>query len=362
MGSPITVVLVDDSALMRKKIKEMLERDPAIQVVAAARNGQEAVDLVRQHSPSVVTMDINMPVMDGITALLVIMMESPRPVIMLSSLTQDGALTTFECLELGAVDFIGKPSGTISLDIEMQADEIVAKVRAAARSKPGTRLRRKPAKQKRQVAASSRQAPSADGTATQVVAIGVSTGGPKTLLDLLPYLPKDLDAAVLIVQHMPAAFTKPFAQRLNDNSPIPIKESEPGDVLMAGRGYLARGGTHMTLAKRGLGSGAIVRHTTFPNNKPHMPSVDVMMDSAVEAFGGNIVGVLLTGMGDDGADAMVHIRRAGGRTIAEDESTCVVFGMPAQAIARGGAEFVLPVFDIPQKIVELTGALAPVRS
>jgi two-component system chemotaxis response regulator CheB len=362
MGSPITVVLADDSALMRKKIKEMLERDPHISVVGAARNGQEAVDLVKQHEPSVVTMDINMPVMDGITALQVIMMESPRPVIMLSSLTQEGALTTFECLELGAVDFIGKPSGTISLDIEMQADEILAKVRTAARSKPGTRLRRKPARDKRPNTSSGRPTPASDGAATQVVAIGVSTGGPKTLLDVLPYLPADLDAAVLIVQHMPAAFTKPFAQRLNDNSTVPIKESEPGDILMTGKGYLARGGTHMTFAKRGLGCGAIIRHTIFPNNKPHIPSVDVMMDSAAEMFGRNVVGVLLTGMGDDGADAMVHIRRAGGRTIAEDESTCVVFGMPAQAIARGGAEFVLPVYDIAQKIVELVGAGALARS
>lgn len=361
MGNPITVVLADDSALMRKKVKEMLERDPDIRVVGAARNGQEAVDLVRQHEPCVVTMDINMPVMDGITALQIIMMESPRPVIMLSSLTQEGALTTFECLELGAVDFIGKPSGTISLDIEMQADDIVSKVRAAARSRPGSRLRRKPVRDKRQSAPPGRPAPSGDGAATQVLAIGVSTGGPKTLLDVLPYLPRDLDAAVLIVQHMPAAFTKPFAQRLNDNSQIPIKESEPGDILMSGKGYLARGGTHMTFAKRGLGCGGIIRHTSFPS-KPHIPSVDVMMDSAVEIFGRHIVGVLLTGMGDDGADAMVNIRRAGGRTIAEDESTCVVFGMPAQAIARGGAEFVLPVYDIPQKIVELVGACVPVRS
>lgn len=362
MGKSITVVLADDSALMRKKIREMLERDPDIVVVGAARNGQEAVELVKQHEPSVVTMDINMPVMDGVTALQMIMMESPRPVVMLSSLTQEGALTTFECLELGAVDFVGKPSGTISLDLEMQADEIIAKVRAAARSRPGTRLRRKPPREKRAAPAGAARGPCADGAATQVVAIGVSTGGPKTLLDLLPYLPKDLAAAVLIVQHMPAAFTKPFAQRLNDHCPLPIKETEAGDVLMAGHGYLARGGTHTTCARRGLGRGALVRHSGFPNDKPHMPSVDVMMDSTVETFGANVVGVLLTGMGDDGADAMVHIRRAGGRTIAEDESTCVVFGMPAQAIARGGAEFVLPVYDIPEKIVELVGAPAMVGS
>jgi two-component system chemotaxis response regulator CheB len=352
MGKPITVVLADDSALMRKKIREILERDSGIQVVGSARNGQEAVDLVKQHEPSVVTMDINMPVMDGITALQVIMMESPRAVIMLSSLTQEGALTTFECIELGAIDFVAKPSGTISLDIELQAQEIITKVRTAARSRPGTPPRRRPVRERPAERSATCQVRS-DGLATQVVVIGVSTGGPKTLLDVLPFLPVDLRAAVLIVQHMPAAFTKPFAQRLNDSSLIDIKESEPGDILMNGKGYLARGGTHMTLAKRGHGGGALIRHTTFPADKPHIPSVDVMMNSALEVFGKNIVGVLLTGMGDDGADAMASIRRAGGRTIAEDESTCVVFGMPAQAIARGGAEFVLPVFDIPKKIVEL---------
>lgn len=238
----------------------------------------------------------------------------------------------------------------------------MVKVRTAARSKPGTRFRRRPIRDKRPTAPGPRHSPAPDGAATQVVAIGVSTGGPKTLLDVLPYLPKELNAAVLIVQHMPAAFTKPFAQRLNDSSQLPIKESEPGDIIMSGQGYLARGGTHMTFAKRGLGSGAVVRHTNYPSDKPHIPSVDVMMDSAVEVFGNGVIGVLLTGMGDDGADAMVHIRRAGGRTIAEDESTCVVFGMPAQAIARGGAEFILPVYDIPQKIVELLGAGVPVRS
>lgn len=353
MNRPIRVVIADDSAFMRKKIKEILEHDPDIRVVVAARDGQEAVAYVKEHEPDVVTMDINMPTMDGITALQIIMAESPRPVLMLSSLTQQGALTTFECMELGAFDYVGKPSGTISTDIDRQAVEIIAKVKQAARSRPriltGRRaipLTAKPAP------AVPRLNPGKDGLARRVIAIGVSTGGPKTLLDIVPYLPTDLDAAVVIVQHMPESFTGQFAKRLNDSCRIPFKEAEAGDILQAGHGYLARGGKHLVFSKRVTG-GVMARYSAHPTDALHIPSVDVMMDSVIEAFGSQVVGVLLTGMGDDGADAMVHIRRAGGKTIAEAESTCIVFGMPAQAIERGGADFVLPCHEIADKIVAL---------
>jgi two-component system chemotaxis response regulator CheB len=194
-----------------------------------------------------------------------------------------------------------------------------------------------------------------DGAARRVVAIGVSTGGPRTLLDVVPYLPVDLDAAVVVVQHMPESFTGQFAQRLNDACAIPFKEAEAGDLLLSGHGYLARGGKHMVFAKRVLNGGAIVRYTTQPEDALHIPSVNVMMDSAVHVFGSEVIGVLLTGMGDDGADGMVRIRQAGGRTIAEDESTCIVFGMPAQAIERGGAECVLPCHEIAERIVSWVG-------
>jgi len=341
VANEITVIVADDSALMRREIKRIIESDPRLRVVACARNGQDAVDLVREHEPDVVTMDINMPVMDGVTALQMIMMESPRPVVMLSSLTQS--------MELGAVDFIAKPSGTISKDIGRQAAEIVAKVKAAARSRPGQRLRkRKPVVTRRSTAAAV-----GHGGAKRVVAIGVSTGGPKTLMEVVPYLPGDLDAAVLIVQHMPEAFTGPFANRLHSASEISVKEAKPGDILMPGCGYLARGGKHMVFAKPARGRGAMVRYVTHPSDVPHIPSVDVMMNSAVDVFGASVIGVLMTGMGADGADGMVRIRQMGGQTIAEDESTCVVYGMPAQAVARGGVDHLLPCYDIAQKIMEL---------
>ena len=350
-GNPLTVLIADDSALMRKKIREILESDPGIRVVACARDGQDAVNLVKQHQPDVVTMDINMPVMDGVTALQIIMMESPRPVVMLSSLTQEGALSTFECLEFGAVDFVGKMSGTISVDIDKQAREIIAKVKGAGRARPSRRLHQcastPPAQRPRRAGPSTSNSKSA----RRLVAMGVSTGGPKTLLDVLPLLPADLEAAVAIVQHMPESFTGSFARSLNDRCALPVKEAEAGDVLLPGHAYLARGGKHMVFVRRP--EGVLVRYQSYPTDVLHIPSVDVMMESAVEMFGRELIGVLMTGMGCDGADAMVKVRQAGGRTIAEDESTCIVFGMPAEAIRRGGAEFVLPSNRIADKIVSL---------
>ncbi|MEI8371704.1 MAG: chemotaxis response regulator protein-glutamate methylesterase [Planctomycetota bacterium] len=357
MTRPINVVIADDSAFMRKKIREILSVDPDIRVVAAARDGQEAVALVKEHEPDVVTMDINMPVMDGITALQIIMAESPRPVLMLSSLTQEGALATLECLELGAWDYIGKPSGTISIDLDRQAAEIIAMVKAASRCRVKRELKRKAVSAPvKRFSAAPRTTAAWDRTARRVVAIGVSTGGPKTLLEILPYLPADLDAAVVVVQHMPETFTGQFATRLNGACRIPFKEAEAGDNLESGHGYLARGGKHLTFGKRVAG-GATARYSTHPSDSLHIPSVDVMMDSAIQAFGPDVIGVLLTGMGDDGADAMVHVRRAGGQTIAEAESTSIVFGMPAQAIQRGGADFVLPCHEIADKIVSLVACL-----
>jgi two-component system chemotaxis response regulator CheB len=357
MSRPISVVIADDSAFMRKKIKALLESDPSIKVIAAARDGQEAVDHVKKHQPDVVTLDINMPIMDGITALQIIMAESPRPVLMLSSLTQEGAITTFECLELGAFDYVGKPSGTISHDIDRQTAEIIAKVKQAASSRS-----RRPSARKAlpSTPKAGRDVPpigaSTNSFAQQVVVIGVSTGGPKTLFDIVPLLPQDLDAAVVIVQHMPESFTGQFAKRLNDACRIPFKEAEAGDILKPGHGYLARGGKHLVFSKRVTG-GVMARYSALPADSLHTPSVDVMMDSSLQAFGNRVIGVLLTGMGDDGADAMVHIRSAGGTTIAEAESTCIVFGMPAQAIARGGADYVLPSHDIADKIVSLLACM-----
>ena len=353
--SKIRVLIADDSALMRREIRRILESDVEIEVIAAARDGKDAVEKTRELDPDVVALDINMPVMDGLTALQHIMMESPRPVVMVSSLTQEGALTTYEALELGAVDFVGKPGGTISRDIGKVAKEIIYKVKAAAganRKKLGlakVKRRRSQATRRR------KRLPRSGSASGKIVVIGQSTGGPNTIMDILPFLPEDLGAPVIIIQHMPASFTPSFAQRLDSNCALPFKEAERGDIIEPNHGYLAPGDYHMLLTPRGRGrAGALVRLSTEPSDTLHRPSVDVTMMSVLDLYGGdNIVAVLLTGMGADGAEAMAAIRRAGGRTIAESEETCVVFGMPREAIARGGAEFVLPSYMIGEKIVEL---------
>ncbi|RLB88917.1 MAG: chemotaxis response regulator protein-glutamate methylesterase [Deltaproteobacteria bacterium] len=353
--SKISVLIADDSALMRREIKKILETDPQIEVVAVARDGQDAVEKTREFDPDVVALDINMPVMDGLTALQYIMMENPRPVVMVSSLTQEGALTSYEALELGAVDFVGKPGGTISRDIGKVGEDIIYKIKAAARANR-KRLGRVRVKHNRAEPAKRIKQMTRPGKSNgKIVVIGQSTGGPNTILEILPFLPEDLGAPVIVIQHMPGSFTPSFAQRLNNNCALPFKEAERGDIIEPGHGYLAPGDTHLLLAPRGTNKpGALIRLSPKPEDTLHKPSVDVTMMSVLDLFGGpNIVAVLLTGMGADGADAMAAIRQSGGHTIAESEETCVVFGMPKEAIARGGAEFVLPSYQIGEKIIEL---------
>ena len=358
----ITVLIADDSALMRREIKKILESAGDIEVVAAARDGREAVDKTKETDPDVVALDINMPVMDGLTALQYIMMESPRPVVMVSSLTQEGALTTYEALELGAVDFVAKPGGTISRNISQVGDDLIATIRAAAkanRSRLGLDRRRKKAAQtptqRTATTVGRKSGPTGSRPGEKIVVIGLSTGGPKTIMDILPYLPEDLGVPVVIIQHMPGHFTPSFAQRLNDNCLLSIKEADHADVIESGRGYLAPGDKHMTLAPRGAGKpGYLIRLSDYPMDTLHKPSVDVTMFSILECYGGpNVIGVLMTGMGADGAKAMAAIRQAGGRTIAESEETAVVYGMPAEAARLGGAEFILPSYSVAEIIVKL---------
>ena len=352
----ITVLVVDDSALMRREIRRILESDPDIKVVAASRSGEEALLHIDQFDPDVVTLDINMAEMDGLTALQHIMMQSPRPVVMLSSLTQEGAITTYEAMELGAVDFVGKPGGTISKNMSEVSADLLFKVKAAAsanlKSLGASRKRRRAQRQQLKVSPKPGGLHASDFLGKAVV-IGQSTGGPNTIFEILPHLPGDLGVPVFIIQHMPKTFTPGFAKRLDDNCALSFKEAAAGDVIEAGCGYLAPGDIHMTLTSRGVGKGCMIRLNKTPIGTLHTPSVDITMDSILEFYGANTIGVLLTGMGSDGADAMVNIRRSGGRTIAESEETCVVFGMPKEAIARGGAEFVLPAYEIAKKIVEL---------
>jgi len=354
MTDKIRVLIVDDSALMRKALKEIIMTDSKLDVVGTARDGQDAIEKAHDLKPDVVTMDINMPVMDGLTSMQHILSEFPEmPVLMVSSLTAEGALATFEALELGAFDFVTKPSGTVSSNLYIVGKEIIEKVKLAYKNmnKKSIRdrmVRRTNTVNREKVIPSKKIDIGMSKELSKVVVIGISTGGPGTLMEVLPMLPQDLKAAVIIIQHMPPSFTGSFAKRLNDACRISIKEAAAGDVLQNGRGYLAAGGYQLVVR----GEGGLLRLPSNPKTI-FMPSVNVTMDSVLEAYGGkNVIGVLMTGMGDDGADAMVKIRKAGGVTIAEDESTAVVFGMPREAIERGGAEIVLPSYKVADAIIK----------
>lgn len=353
MPKKIKVLIVDDSALMRKVLKEILNTDNEIVVVGTARDGEDAIEKVKYLEPDVVTMDINMPVMDGLTSMQYILNIYPNiQVIMISSLTADGALTTFEALELGAFDYVTKPSGTVSANLHIVGREITQKIKLAYKSGSKKnikdRIARSNQKGLKKLSEQSRKIETLNNDLSKVVVIGVSTGGPSTLMEVLPMLPPDLEAAVIIVQHMPPAFTNSFAQRLNKACQIPISEARAGDVLQNGRGFLGAGGYHLVVR----GENGVLRLPSSPVTV-YMPSVNITMESILNTYGGKrVIGVLMTGMGDDGADAMVKIRKAGGITIAEDESTAVVFGMPREAIERGGAEIVLPSYEIADAIIK----------
>lgn len=357
MPKKIRVLIVDDSALMRKALREMLSSDPEIEVVGTARDGEDGVAKAIELEPDVITMDINMPGMDGLTALQYIVDKEICPVIMVSSLTQEGALATFEALELGAFDYVAKPGGTISLNIKKIADELIEKVKIAGRGGVLNKIRkrlRRTAEQKVELV--KKPILAYKGDIKKAVAIGVSTGGPKTLMEIIPELPPDLDAVVFIVQHMPPNFTASFAKRLDQYSQIPIKEAEAGDVVSNNSGYLGKGGYHLLLRRDNVSNDIRIRLSTKPELL-FVPSVNVMMEAVLDVFGKNTVGVLLTGMGDDGADAMVKIRRTGGITIAESEETAIVFGMPKEAIDRGGADIVAPSYRIAEEIIRAVRSL-----
>ena len=344
----IKLLIVDDSALMRRQLTTLFQGESDFQI-RQARNGREAVEENRDFQPDVVTLDINMPEMDGITALSLIMVERPVPVVMVSSLTEKGALATFEALNLGAVDYIAKPGGTISLSIVDIKDELIAKVRAAARarlkSKGATaglalRLRTERQKSAAQTAHATPKLLRRGSPGEGLVVIGVSTGGPRTLEEILPFLHADYPWPVLVAQHMPAAFTKSFAERLDNLCALKVVEVSAPMPIETGYIYIAKGGADMQVVQRS-GKATLIPK---PETKEFLwhPSVELLGRSVLENYDpSRVIGVLLTGMGHDGADAFTDIKKRGGRTIAESEETSVVFGMPSELIDRGGASIVL---------------------
>lgn len=347
------VLVVDDSALMRRLVTGVLQQ--AGFAVATARTGAEGVQQLLEWQPDVVTLDINMPEMDGLTALSLMMQARPTPVVMVSSLTERGAQATFEALALGAVDYIAKPGGTISLSVEDIAAQLVEKVRAASRARvrrgaaspPAARAPSPPVRPARPSAPPSCEL--APGRPEGLVLVGVSTGGPRVLEEILPALPADFPWPVLVAQHMPRNFTETFARRMDALCRLAVRECSGTVPLEPGHVYIAQGGSDMVVAER-LGRLTAQPRPEHPAHAWH-PSVDRLVDSALALMPAQrMVGVLLTGMGNDGAETMARLHQRGGRTIAEAESTAVVFGMPCELIGRRGASLVLPSGDVARQL------------
>lgn len=347
MAKKIDVLVVDDSAYMRKVISNMLQSDEDIFVVDTARDGLDAIEKIKQWKPHVVTLDVEMPKLNGLSALERIMNECPTPVIMLSSLTQEGSETTIKALTIGAVDFLAKPSGTISLDIDKVKDELIAKVKIAAKACIANI--RRPISGIIPKTAITTYGPISTGvTPNKILVVGSSTGGPNALQQVIPRLPGNIPAAVLIVQHMPSGFTASLAARLNEISALEVCEAKDGDVLRTGKAYVAPGGFHMFLRSK-----SILGLNQDPPVHSVRPAVDVTLESVVNHYGSQVVGVILTGMGYDGSRGMAQVKGKGGKTIAQDEATCVVYGMPRVVVEMGKADKVLPIQKIADEVVAM---------
>ena len=351
----IRTLVVDDSALMRRTLRHIVEQDPELELVGMARDGIDGLAKARELRPDVISMDINMPQMDGITSLQYIMAENICPVVMVSSLTQKGAVTTFEALELGAFDYVAKPDGTVSADMSSVARDLVSKLKLAARTGSMKRLAGSTQRRNEKRSAAPAASPLPPRTVSnafgyKAVALGISTGGPSTLMEVLPLLPKELPAAVFLVQHMPASFITSFAGRLQNNCALRVVEAQGGMTVEPGTCYVAQGDRQLILMHK-LSGEVIIRTPSSPQTL-FMPSVGIMMESVLGVYGRHTIGVLMTGIGDDGADAMVKVRTAGGHTIAESEETAVVFGMPREAAERGGACVVSPSYAVAQEIIK----------
>ncbi|WP_100330929.1 protein-glutamate methylesterase/protein-glutamine glutaminase [Bacillus xiapuensis] len=349
------VLVVDDSAFMRKLITDFLSAHPELDVVATARNGKDAIIKVEKYQPDVMTMDVEMPEMDGLDALSHIMKHTPTPVVMLSSLTKEGAETTLMAMERGAVDFIAKPSGTISLDLERIKDELIEKVLAA--SEANIRPIAEPAAPQPSNLVIERENKSLrhppklslknrEGQRDKpLVVIGTSTGGPRALQRVLTKLPADLGAPVLIVQHMPAGFTKSLAQRLDSLSAITVKEAQDGEVIRKNTAYIAPGNYHLKVKK--AGESLAVHLDQSPPVNGHRPSVDALFESVSAVDGFMKIAVIMTGMGADGAEGLMKMKELGKvRAIAESKDSCVVYGMPRAAIATHLVDDVVAVNQI----------------
>lgn len=351
-SEPVRVLLVDDSAFIRRALERILAGVPHVQVVGSATNGREAVEMARTLRPSIVLLDVNMPEMDGLEALRRIMAEVPTPVLLISTLAKPGAEVTLRALELGAVDFIDKGSVGTAMDIYDLAPLLREKVLAVAAADPRTRPAPLEPPSRPPSTSGTSEPPERRPCDYDVVAIGASTGGPRALSEVLPQLPGDLGAGVVVAQHMPAGFTETLAERLNRRCELRVSEACDGDLIEPGRVLIAPGKRQSTVERQG--TSLVMRVSQVSDQVLHQPSADALLTSVAHAVGARAVGVILTGMGEDGAEGLRRLREAGARTIVESPDTAVIYGMPRAA--RPYAEQVLPLERIAPVIVELCAA------
>ena len=345
-GARIRVLVVDDSALMRKLIPRLLENDPSIEVIGTAMDGAIALRKIEELRPDVLTLDLEMPLMDGIATLRAIMRARRLPVIVFSAHSRRGANLTFKALALGAFDFVTKPSDATREALSQAANELAEKIKAAASTTlpnlppaelPDAPLPKAPEDGPRPVA--------------RVIAVGVSTGGPGALQRVIPQLPADFPGCILIVQHMPEGFTEMFARRLDECSAIRVQEARSGDFLAAGHAFVSPGNRHMTVKRMAVGDMIVLRDGERVNG--HRPSADVLLSSVAHEFGAAAAGVIMTGMGEDGVEGLGRVREAGGVTLAQSRESCVVDSMPRMAVERRYAQRVVPLDDMSKVWTEI---------
>jgi two-component system chemotaxis response regulator CheB len=350
MSERIRVLVVDDSALMRKLIPAILERDASIEVVGTAMDGAFALKKIDEFNPDVVTLDLEMPRMDGLEALRLIMRRAPIPVIVVSTHSKEGAYSTFKALALGAIDFVAKPRDAAAGHLDAIAVELIEKIKVAKRAS-GRKIR---ASVEVETKSPLKKPTRATLPPSRIVAIGISTGGPNALQYMLSQIPADFAAAVVIVQHMPEGFTEMFARRLDECCALDVQEARSGDLLIAGRVLICPGNRHMVV--RRMPRGDMVTLSDGPPVNGHRPSADVLFHSVAHEFTLTSVGVLMTGMGDDGAEGLGAIKAAGGMTVAQSEDTCVVSGMPRAAIIKGYANKIIPLESLSAFLVGYCGS------
>ena len=343
MGSKIRVIVVDDSALVRSLLTEIINRQPDMECIGAANDPLQAREMIRSLNPDVITLDVEMPRMDGIDFLGRLMRLRPMPVVMVSTLTERGAEVTMRALELGAVDFVAKPRIGLAAGIQQLAAEITDKIRVASKARVHRLAAAAGAPGGQAPAAAARPGLLGRLSTEKIIAIGASTGGTEAIREVLTLMPAD-SPAIVITQHMPPGFTTSFAARLDSLCQVTVKEAADGERILPGHAYIAPGGRQFHISRSGANYIAVV--DDGPPVNRHKPSVEVLFKSVAALAGRNALGVMLTGMGDDGATAMREMKDAGSYNFVQDEASCVVFGMPREAIARGAADEVLPVTQI----------------